>query len=93
MNSRVVVTKDRRNHWLDMKNNRRGHTREKTREKNDWEERKVGKGKLFRDSFLWDFEEIEPKRNGVCSYRNIYIYTHIFLLFLHNISLHPQYLI
>ena len=23
MNSRVVVTRDRRNHWLDMKNNRR----------------------------------------------------------------------
>ena len=31
MNSRVVVTKDRRNHWLDMKNNRRGEKKNDVR--------------------------------------------------------------
>lgn len=53
MNSRVVVTKDRRNHWLDMKNNRRGE------KKKTMSGAVFGGclGKLFRDYFqiLWDF--------------------------------------
>lgn len=69
MNSRVVVTKDRRNHWLDMKNNRRGEKKKRCPERfleGVWENCLEI---IFK--FCGIFEEIEPKRNGVCSYRNI----------------------
>ena len=77
MNSRVVVTKDRRNHWLDMKNNRRGD-KNPVKKKNDEKSKERFLEGVWENcleilcvSLCGIFEEIEPKRNGVCSYRNI----------------------